>query len=207
MTDLEATATSGFIPTDLPTELSTALPTGTPTALSTDLPTDQPTEMAMEQPTGTPEPPSSGSITLQYVPDTPTSQVAATHAPSSPGYASGAGTHWIDVNLSQQMLYAYSGDTVVNSFLVSTGTWQYPTVTGQYHVYVKLRYTDMTGADYYLPNVPYTMYFYRSYGLHGTYWHHNFGTPMSHGCVNLSIPDAEWLYGFSSVGTLVNIHY
>jgi lipoprotein-anchoring transpeptidase ErfK/SrfK len=105
------------------------------------------------------------------------------------------------------MVYAYAGDTVVNSFLVSTGTWLHPTVTGSYHVYVKLRYTDMTGPDYYLPNVPYTMYFYQGYGLHGTYWHHNFGTPMSHGCVNLSIPDAAWLYNFSSVGTLVKVHY
>ena len=121
--------------------------------------------------------------------------------PTSPGFVAGDGTHWIDVNLTQQMVYAYSGNTVMNSFLVSTGTWQYPTVTGQYHIYVKLRYTDMSGADYYLPNVPFTMYFYQGYGLHGTYWHHNFGTPMSHGCVNLSIPDSEWLYNFSSVGT------
>ena len=105
------------------------------------------------------------------------------------------------------MVYAYAGNDVLNSFLVSTGTWLHPTVTGAYHIYVKLRYTDMSGPDYYLPNVPYTMYFFQGYGLHGTYWHHNFGTPMSHGCVNLSIPDAEWLYNFASVGTLVNVHY
>jgi lipoprotein-anchoring transpeptidase ErfK/SrfK len=52
------------------------------------------------------------------------------------------------------------------------------------------------------------MYFYESYGLHGTYWHHNFGHPMSHGCVNLKTEDAQWLYeNFVSIGTLVNIHY
>ena len=45
------------------------------------------------------------------------------------------------------------------------------------------------------------------YGLHGTYWHHNFGTPMSHGCVNLQTDDAGWLFGWASVGTLVNVHY
>ena len=105
------------------------------------------------------------------------------------------------------MVYAYEGNTVVNSFLVSTGTWQYPTVTGKYHIYVKYRYTDMAGPGYYLPNVPYTMYFYQGYGLHGTYWHHNFGTPMSHGCVNLQTDDAAWLYNWASVGTLVNVHY
>ncbi len=139
--------------------------------------------------------------------DTPTAQIPTPAYASQSDRASAAGGHWIDVNLSQQMVYAYEGDTVVNSFLVSTGTWMHPTLTGQYHVYVKLRYTDMAGPDYYLPNVPFTMYFYKGYGLHGTYWHHNFGTPMSHGCVNLSIPDAEWLYNFASVGTLVNVHY
>ncbi len=175
------------------------------------LPADQPTEIPVEQPTEQPtedllptaEPTWSGSLSLEYAADTPTSEAAA----SIPGYSSGSGQHWIDVNLSQQMVYAYEGDNIANSFLVSTGTWLHPTLTGRYHVYVKLRYTDMSGPDYYLPNVPYTMYFFRGYGLHGTYWHHNFGTPMSHGCVNLSIPDAEWLYNFASVGTLVNVHY
>lgn len=205
-----ATATPEFLPTDQPSGLSTDLSTDLPT----DIPVDQPTQMAAELPTGTPNPTAvptwSGSLSMEYVQDTPTSAAAPTRAssqPSMPGDMTGSGQHWIDVNLTQQMVYAYAGDTVMNSFLVSTGTWQYPTVTGQYHVYVKLRYTDMSGADYYLPNVPFTMYFYQGYGLHGTYWHHNFGTPMSHGCVNLSIPDAEWLYNFSSVGTLVNVHY
>jgi lipoprotein-anchoring transpeptidase ErfK/SrfK len=51
------------------------------------------------------------------------------------------------------------------------------------------------------------MYFYRGYGLHGTYWHNNFGTPMSHGCVNLSTPDARWLFSWAPVGTKVVSHY
>ena len=92
---------------------------------------------------------------------------------------------WIEVDLSDQMVYAYDGDTLVNSFLASTGTWMHPTVTGSFQIYVKYRYTDMSGPGYYLPDVPYTMYFYKGYGLHGTYWHNNFGTPISHGCVNL----------------------
>jgi hypothetical protein len=72
---------------------------------------------------------------------------------------------------------------------------------------VKYEYTDMSGPGYYLTNVPYTMYFYDGYGLHGTYWHNNFGTPMSHGCVNLRTEDAQWLFEFASVGTPVNVHY
>jgi len=150
-----------------------------------------------------------GVALAEIVADTPTSEyVAPTVAPYvSPQVASYDGEHWIDVDLSQQRVYAYSGDTAVNSFVVSTGTWQTPTVTGKYRVWIKLRFSDMSGPGYYLPDVPYVMYFYKGYGLHGTYWHNNFGTPMSHGCVNLSIPDAEWLYNFSSEGTVVNVHY
>jgi lipoprotein-anchoring transpeptidase ErfK/SrfK len=51
------------------------------------------------------------------------------------------------------------------------------------------------------------MYFYRGYGIHGTYWHSNFGHPMSHGCINLPTEEAEWLFHWASVGTLVNIHW
>ncbi len=116
------------------------------------------------------------------------------------------GLHWIDVDLSSQKVRAYSGDTLEKTFFVSTGTVNYPTVTGQYKVWIKLRYDDMRGPGYNLKDVPYVLYFYKGYGLHGTYWHHNFGTPMSHGCVNLSIEDAAWVYDFAEVGTLVNVH-
>ena len=203
-------------PTDVPTAIATDVPTDAPTPIPTDIPTLSPTDAAPVSPdnsTPTPEPSNNGGLILTYVQDTPTSDappVASAPTPSGgsqTNYVGTGGERWIDVNLSQQMVYAYEGNTVVNSFLVSTGTWQYPTVTGKYHIYVKYRYTDMAGPGYYLPNVPYTMYFYQGYGLHGTYWHHNFGTPMSHGCVNLATPDAEWLYNWASVGTLVNVHY
>jgi lipoprotein-anchoring transpeptidase ErfK/SrfK len=111
------------------------------------------------------------------------------------------------VDLSSQSVSAYKGEDIVNTFIVSTGTWQHPTVTGSYQIYVKYRYADMAGPGYYLPDVPYVMYFYEGYGLHGTYWHSNFGVPMSHGCINFRTEDAEWLYDFSKVGTLVHIHY
>jgi lipoprotein-anchoring transpeptidase ErfK/SrfK len=113
---------------------------------------------------------------------------------------------WIDVDLSSQTVSAYEGKNIVNTFIVSTGTWQHPTVTGKYRIYVKYRYTNMAGPGYFLPDVPYTMYFYDGYGLHGTYWHSNFGTPMSHGCINLETSDAAWLYNWADVGTVVNVH-
>jgi lipoprotein-anchoring transpeptidase ErfK/SrfK len=52
----------------------------------------------------------------------------------------------------------------------------------------------MSGPGYYVPDVPWVMFFYDEYGFHGTEWHHNLETPLSRGCVNLPIEDAEWLY-------------
>jgi len=125
--------------------------------------------------------------------------------PSAPQDASGE--RWIDVNLSTQTLTAYVGNSPVYRAAVSTGLPGTPTPTGTFRIWTKLRYDDMSGPGYYLPNVPYVMYFYRDYGLHGTYWHSNFGTPMSHGCVNLLTPEAAWLYNWASVGTQVVVHH
>ncbi len=127
-------------------------------------------------------------------------------APQLPSPAP-TGGRWIDVNLSTQRVTAYAGNTPVRSTLASTGLPSTPTPTGRYRIYVKYASTLMSGPGYYLPSVPYTMYFYRGYGLHGTYWHSNFGRRMSHGCINLPTSEAGWLYNWASVGTLVNIHY
>jgi lipoprotein-anchoring transpeptidase ErfK/SrfK len=117
---------------------------------------------------------------------------------------------WIDVNLTTQTLVAYEGSMPVFQSLVSSGTSGHPTVIGQFRIWLRFVAQDMNGYrlgyDYYLKNVPYVQYFYQDYALHGTYWHNNFGAPMSHGCVNLPTPSAEWLYNWASNGTLVNIH-
>jgi lipoprotein-anchoring transpeptidase ErfK/SrfK len=112
---------------------------------------------------------------------------------------------WIDVDLSAQRLTAYENGQRVHSTLVSTGLPRTPTVRGQFRIWIKLRYDDMAGPDYYLEDVPHVMYFYQGYGLHGAPWHNNFGQRMSHGCVNLPLPEAEWLFNFADVGTLVNV--
>jgi hypothetical protein len=110
---------------------------------------------------------------------------------------------WIEIDLSEQKLRAWEGNNLAYEFLISSGKWA-PTPKGEFRIWVKLKYTKMEGGRrgtrtyYYLPNVPYTQYFYKGYGLHGTYWHNNFGQPMSHGCVNLSIPDAEKLFYWTS---------
>jgi lipoprotein-anchoring transpeptidase ErfK/SrfK len=118
---------------------------------------------------------------------------------------------WIDVNLSTQTIVAYEGETPVFSTLISSGLWNFPTVTGDFHTYLKYESQDMNGYllgyDYYLTDVPYVMYFYEDYAIHGAYWHNSFGTPMSHGCVNVSPLDAGWLFEWAPVGTLVSVHY
>lgn len=112
----------------------------------------------------------------------------------------------IYVDLTHQQLFAYEGDQLIYTFPVSTGKW-YHTPTGDFKIWVKLRYTRMKGGSvalgtyYNLPNVPFTMFYYndqipktRGFALHGAYWHNNFGHPMSHGCVNISVENAEKLY-------------
>jgi LysM repeat protein len=117
------------------------------------------------------------------------------------------GSKWIDVNLTTETMVAYEGSKAVITSKVSTGVAAHPTVVGTFNVYVKYTSQAMSGPGYYLPNVPYVMYFYQSYALHGTYWHNNFGHPMSHGCVNLPTPIAQQLFNWAVVGTPVHIHY
>jgi LysM repeat protein len=111
----------------------------------------------------------------------------------------------IVVDLSDQRVYVYENGILVRNVLVSTGLWGTPTVTGDYRIYVKYDSQLMTGPGYYLPGVPLVMYFYQGYSLHGTYWHHNFGQPMSHGCVNMPTPEAQWLYNWAPIGTPVHV--
>ncbi len=142
-------------------------------------------------PTSTPfpiSPPSSSN------PIDPTPAPSPVHATPKPSPTPQVDRKWIEVSIGHQKLVAYEDGKPVFEALVSTGVARYPTVTGRFRIYLKLLYTDMSGPGYYLRNVPYVMYFYRGYALHGTYWHNNFGRPMSHGCVNLRVEDARWLF-------------
>jgi LysM repeat protein len=132
---------------------------------------------------------------------------AAAPKPAPKAGPAPTGGKWIDVNLSRQRLTAYVGNTPVFSAAISGGLPRTPTVVGRFRIQTKLRSTTMSGPGYYLPNVPYTMYFYRGYAIHGTYWHNNFGRPMSHGCVNMRTADAGWVYKWAPVGTPVVTHW
>jgi lipoprotein-anchoring transpeptidase ErfK/SrfK len=123
-----------------------------------------------------------------------------------PGYI-GSQEFWIEIDLGDQLMNAYRGDELLRTFTISSGTWATPTVTGSFQIFNRLTYQNMAGSDYYLPDVPYVMYFYRDFAIHGAYWHDNFGVPMSHGCVNMVPDDAGWLYQRSGIGTWVIIHY
>jgi lipoprotein-anchoring transpeptidase ErfK/SrfK len=105
------------------------------------------------------------------------------------------------------MTYAYEDGDLKFSALVSTGLPYTPTLQGEYAIYYRLASQTMSGPGYYLPNVQWVQYFYSGYALHGTYWHENFGNPMSHGCVNLTNDDAKWLYDFGEIGTPVYVQY
>lgn len=108
-------------------------------------------------------------------------------------------TRWIAMDLYEQVLIAYEGTMPVFATLVATGLPRWPTYEGIFNIYYRTQRTTMTwgvvGDDYYfLQEVPWTMYFDEGRALHGAYWHDGFGYRRSHGCVNLSLTDAKWLY-------------
>ncbi|WP_225887111.1 L,D-transpeptidase [Nodosilinea nodulosa] len=114
-----------------------------------------------------------------------------------------SGDRWLQIDLSSQRLIAWEGNTPVYAVIVSTGKPSTPTVTGVFEIQSRYRTARMRGAGYDVPDVPWTMYFYRGYAIHGAYWHHNFGTPVSHGCVNVAVDHARWLFNWASLGTPV----
>jgi lipoprotein-anchoring transpeptidase ErfK/SrfK len=136
----------------------------------------------------------------------PRQAVQRTRSPAASSPAASAGGRWIDIDLSGQTLTAYDGNTPVFQRLVSTGL-AFPTPVGTYQILYKVQSQRMTGPGYDLPNVPWVMYFTnRGHAIHGAYWHNNFGHPMSHGCVNMRIEDARWLYNWAPNGTPVVVH-
>ena len=111
------------------------------------------------------------------------------------------GKRWIAIDISDQSLTAWQGDVPVFETTVSTGKPGYRTLPGAFSVYRKYEETRMRRADYDTPDVPWTMYYDGGFAVHGAYWHNNFGTPVSHGCVNLRVPEAKALFEWADVGT------
>lgn len=113
---------------------------------------------------------------------------------------------WIQIKLSEQRLIAWDGRIPVYAIAISTGKKSTPTRIGSFKIQSKIKSMRMQGRDYDVPNVPYAMFYQGSYGIHGAYWHKRFGTPVSHGCVNIAPNHAKWLFNWASVGTPVVIN-
>ncbi len=158
-------------------------------------------------PTAVPAPP---SVQLPPVGVPPSTQPVAQPAPRP---RSSSGTKSIVVNLSDQWMYAYEGETQVFDAPVSTGRDGMETPTGTFSIYAKLKVQTMDGVldgkKWVVPNVPNVMYINGGVALHGTYWHNRFGTGarLSHGCVNLPLRAASWLYDWAPMGTTVRVTY
>lgn len=139
----------------------------------------------------------------------PPAPPAAVTADAGPGPVPGSSKS-IVISISQQRMWAYEGDTVMITSLVSTGKPGFDTPIGDFSVVVKKPIEDMEGligGEYYnVTDVPDVMYFTGvGHAIHGTYWHNNFGAVMSHGCVNLPLDVAAWLYDWTPMGTPVRI--
>lgn len=113
---------------------------------------------------------------------------------------------YIEIVLSKQTLYAFEGKEMVSSFAISSGLPGTSTPTGNFSIYSKSRSVTMAGPGYYLPGVQWVNRFNNGFSIHGTYWHSNFGHPMSHGCVNATNGNAAFIYGWAPIGTPVYIH-
>jgi hypothetical protein len=119
----------------------------------------------------------------------------------------------IEVNISTQHLTAYEGNLQVYSAPVATGKDGFNTPVGTFAIYSKTPMQTMIGSGggetWNVPNIPWVQYIVGGVAFHGTYWHDLWGSGvrMSHGCINLNIDDAQWLYEWADIGTEVVIHY
>ncbi|WP_258132120.1 L,D-transpeptidase [Microbacterium sp. MYb62] len=115
----------------------------------------------------------------------------------------------IEIDLGSQRAYLFENNAVVNSWAVSTGLPGTLTPTGSFKVFAHTRIQDMgcyEGAPYCTEDVPWITWFAPNIGFHGTYWHNNFGQRMSHGCVNLPIDLAKYVYDWSPVGLEISVY-
>jgi lipoprotein-anchoring transpeptidase ErfK/SrfK len=128
-------------------------------------------------------------------------------------YPATDGEKWVDVNLSNHTMTAYVGaDKVYGPIAMVDGGSDFPTVTGTFHVYLKYEKMDMRGynadgSKYLTEDVPWVSFFSGGIALHGAYWRSTFGYSDSHGCVNLPVDVAKWVYDFAPVGTPVVSHH
>ena len=116
---------------------------------------------------------------------------------------------YIDVDLTKQLLSYYFGNKLLDSFSISGGKSYTPTPKGKFKILEKIPVKYYGGNGYSYPNTKWNLLFARQkyrYYIHGAYWHNNFGTPVSHGCVNVHYKNMENLYWWAQIGTEVYVH-
>ncbi|MFO0971095.1 MAG: L,D-transpeptidase family protein [Candidatus Saccharimonadales bacterium] len=119
---------------------------------------------------------------------------------------------WIEVDLSEQRTTAYEKATPIKNFLIASGMRGHETPVGEYAIWLRVRSQTMQGGSkadgsyYNIPNVEWVSYFYQDYALHGAWWREKFGAPASHGCVNMTNADAQWVFEWAPIGTKVIVH-
>ena len=118
----------------------------------------------------------------------------------------GDGVKWVEVNRSNYTVTRWEGGNALSTWTVVIGKPSTPTYVGVFHVWAKVRLQDMKGPDYLQPNVPYSAYFNGDIALHGNYWVGSFGWGSSHGCVGMPVAQAEIMYNWIEIGTLVVVH-
>ena len=130
-------------------------------------------------------------------------------APSPPTGAENS--HWADVNLSTQMVTLMNGKSAETTFVISSGGPGFETPTGVFAVYAKTTIQPLSGCEngecWYFPDVRWLTWFYRDFGFHTAYWHEDFGTPRSHGCINMKENEAKQVFDWLVRGDKVYIHY
>ena len=128
-------------------------------------------------------------------------------------YQAAPGEKWVDLNLSNKTVTAYEGATVVHGPVsIVDGAAETPTVTGTYKVYLQyesqtMRGENADGSPYVAEDVPWVSYFYSGYAFHGAGWRSSFGYSGSHGCVNMPVSEAQWIYNWADTNTVVQSHY
>ncbi|MGB9737317.1 L,D-transpeptidase family protein [Chloroflexus sp.] len=132
--------------------------------------------------------------------------------PGAPDWSPALWHRWIEVDLTRQRLFAYEDDLLVFTAPVATGRDGFNTPRGEFAIYYRLPEQTMAdclgGECWYVPNIPWVQYVVGGVALHGTYWHnaHGTGVRISHGCINLRIDDAQWLYTWADLGVPVRVY-
>ncbi|PID97471.1 MAG: hypothetical protein CSA82_03850 [Actinobacteria bacterium] len=131
-------------------------------------------------------------------------------------YQAAPGERWIDIDLSANTVSAYEGATIMQGpMYMVPGAPDTPTVTGEFRVWLQYEYQTMRGENadgtpYVAEDVPWVTYFHNGYAMHGSPWRSSFGWSGpggSHGCVNMPVSAAKWIYDWADIGTVVVSHY